>query len=318
MNEHVLVAVDGGASKTDAVALDLRGRVLARARGAASSPQNIGVAAAAAVVDSLVTEVLAGRRLLQAGIYLSGLDLPAEIAIFREAVAGFDWATAGDREPIIDNDMFALLRAGTEEPNAIAVVCGTGSNCVGVRADGEQVRFAALGVLSGDWGGGWQLGEQALWYAARAVDGRGEPTEFTTTIPRQLGLPDIASVIEALHFGRLPTSVLPTLAPLVFEASDRGDAIARGLVARQAEEIVAIAVAAIRRLDLQETPLPVVLGGGILAGGNEALIGDITTLLAQRAPVAHIELVRSRPILGAALLTLEAVGADPAALTWVE
>lgn len=315
--DAVLVAIDGGGSKTDAVAVDSDGRLLAHVRGPASSPQNLGVDAAVEVVDSLVTEVLAatGRPLLRAGIYLSGLDLPVEIATFENAVARLAWATAGGGlAPVIDNDMFALLRAGTEEPNAVAVVCGTGSNCVGVRADGEHARFPALGTISGDWGGGSQLGEQALWHAARAMDGRGGPTEFTTTVPEKLGLSDVQSVIEAIHFGRLPWSVFATLAPLVLEASDRGDAAANTIVDRQAEEVVAIAVAAITRLELLETPLPVVLGGGVLATGNRRLLSGITGRLSERAPLARVELVRSRPILGAALLTLESVGATADAL----
>lgn len=318
--EAVLVAIDGGGSKTDAVAIDSDGNLLAHLRGPASSPQNLGVDAAVRVVDSLVREVLeaAGRSLLRVGIYLSGLDLPVEIETFRNAIADCGWADSGSGyAPIIDNDMFALLRAGTEKANAVAVVCGTGSNCVGVRADGEHARFAALGTLSGDWGGGSQLGEQALWHAARAVDGRGGPTEFTLTVPAQLGLPDVQAVIEAVHFGRLPWSVFAALAPLVLEASDRGDAAAHLILDRQAEEIVAIAMAAMTRLELLDTPLPVVLGGGVLATGNARLLSGITERLAALAPQARVELVRSRPILGAALLTLESVGASASALATI-
>ncbi len=50
------------------------------------------------------------RPLASANIYLSGLDLPAEIAEFRAGIAGYAWADA-----IVDNDLFALLRAGTSE-----------------------------------------------------------------------------------------------------------------------------------------------------------------------------------------------------------
>ena len=76
----------------------------------------------------------------------------------------------------MDNDTFALLRAGTDSPDAIAVVCGAGINCVGRAADGRIARFPALGMLSGDWGGGQHLAALALWHAARAEDGRGPAT----------------------------------------------------------------------------------------------------------------------------------------------
>lgn len=314
----IVIAVDGGGSKTDGVALDLDGKVIARARRPGSSPHMIDLGPAVRVVDSLVTEVHAAaesRPILQTNVYLSGLDLPSEVPAFASALAGKPWATGvtGNRV-VVDNDIFALLRAGTRAPNAVAVVCGTGMNCIGVREDGVHARFAALGVISGDWGGGWSLGKQALWHAARAVDGRGGHTSLTTSVPAQLGLPDVESVIEAFHFGRLESSVFASLAPLVLQTSDSGDAVANCIVDRQAEEIVALAVAALNRLELLEQPVPVVLGGGVLATGNARLIAGIETGLAQRAPKARVELVRSRPILGAALLTLETVGGGPAAL----
>ncbi len=43
------------------------------------------------------------------------------------------------------------------------MVCGAGINCVGVREDGTTVRFAALGHISGDWGGGGHLWQEAMW-----------------------------------------------------------------------------------------------------------------------------------------------------------
>lgn len=314
----ILIAVDGGGSKTDAVALDLRGNVVARRRTSGSSPQILELGRSVDVVDSVIAEVLeaAGRRpLLQSNVYLSGLDLPAEIEAYVQAVEHRSWATGvtGNRA-VVDNDMFALLRAGTESANAVAVVCGTGINCVGVRDDGEHARFPSLGMISGDWGGGWFLGQEALWHAARAVDGRGRPTELTARIPAMFGLADVQSVVEAFHFGRLSSDRLSGLVPLIFAASDAGDAVAQEILDRQAHEIVALVIAAVERLDLVGDPVPVVLGGGVLAAGNTRLLSAIADELSVRAPQATVALVRSRPILGAALLVLESVGADRDAL----
>ena len=320
--DAIIIAVDGGGSKTDGVALGLDGTVVAQVRKPGSSPHMIDLAPSVRIVDELVSDLSAAagnRPILQTNVYLSGLDLPVELSAFAAASADRPWARGVNGSPaVIDNDMFALLRAGTKAPDAVAVVCGTGINCIGVRADGMHARFAALGVISGDWGGGWFLGEQALWHAARAVDGRGIPTSLATRVPAYLGLPDVASVIEAFHFGRLEQSVFPRLAPLVLEAADDGDSAARAILERQAEEVVAMAVAALTRLELLRQPVPVVLGGGVLATGNGCLTTGIETRLAERAPLAHVELVRSRPILGAALLALERVGASPAAFSTAE
>ncbi|NEN07342.1 N-acetylglucosamine kinase [Diaminobutyricibacter tongyongensis] len=316
--DGVVLAVDGGGSKTDAVALDLAGNVLASARAATSSPHIIGVDATIALIDGLANEIVeqtGGRPIVQSNIYLSGLDLPAEVEAFSRSISAFPWASGATGRPaIVENDLFALLRAGTNEADAVAVVCGTGINCVGVRADGAVVRYASLGMISGDWGGGWHLGEKALWHAARAVDGRGPATSLVEAVPETFGLADVQAVIEAMHFGRLPNAELSALSPVVFRAAREGDAIAGRLVDRQAEEIVVFAEATLRKLGLLDRPTPLVLGGGVIGARDERLLSGIERGLAARAPRAHIELVTAAPILGAGLLALEAVGAGREAL----
>jgi N-acetylglucosamine kinase-like BadF-type ATPase len=306
------IAVDGGGSKTDAVALELDGRVVAEARGTTSSPHIIGMHESAALVSGLIEHLLAQtgpRRVAAANLYVSGLDLPAEIEEFRSGIEGTAWAGA-----TVDNDLFALLRAGTGEQDAVAVVCGTGINCVGVTSDGRVVRYPSLGGISGDWGGGWHLGERALWHAARAVDGRGPETVFAEAVPAAFGLSSVQQVIEELHFDRIPSSELARLAPTVFACARDGDPIAVALVDRQSEEIATMAITTLRRLDLLDRPVPVVLGGGVIGGRDERLLGGVERLLAEHAPLARTELVTAAPILGAALLALEAAGAEPDAI----
>ncbi len=315
MTRRVLIAVDGGGSKTDAVALTQDGEVLARASGPSSSPQNLGLDAAVQVLDAVVREAIAaaGSQPEHVACYLSGLDLPEEIDAFTAAIARLDWARGTARPPIVDNDLFALLRVGTGEANAVAVVCGTGINAIGVREDGASVRFPALGSISGDWGGGGHLGPEALWHAARAEDGRGRETLLRTAVPEALGLPTVRAVTEALHFGRLPSAALASLPPVLFAAADAGDPIALSLLDRQVEEIIVMAVTALRRLELLQRSVPVVLGGGVIAAGNARLLSGIRSGLAKAAPLARPEVIMARPVVGASLLVLDHIGADAAA-----
>lgn len=307
----VLVAVDGGGSKTDAVALTRDGTLLGYARGGRSSPQLIGLEAAVAVIDDLVTRVAAGAPVDAAHLYLSGLDLPVEISALERAVADRPWARRGLHA---DNDLFALLRAGTGEPDAAAVVCGTGINALAVRADGKVARFAALGAISGDWGGGGSLGQCALWYAARAVDGRGAPTALAEAVPHALGVASIPQLIEDLHLGFLEEHVLASLAPLVLRLAREGDDIAVSLVDRLAREVATMAVAALRRLGLDDREVPVVLGGGVLTSGDRRLLDQTRALIGVEAPRAVPVVIDAAPIVGASRLVLEAAGATPEAV----
>ena len=84
---------------------------------------------------------------------------------------------------MVRNDTFAVLRAGTERTWGVAVVCGYGTNCSGVAPNGRTFRFPAFGDLSGDWGGGHDIGAAALWHAVRAEDGRGERDDAPNARP---------------------------------------------------------------------------------------------------------------------------------------
>ena len=74
------------------------------------------------------------------------------------------------------NDTFAVLRAGLDQPAGphwgVGVTVGAGINCVGVTPDGRTTRFLSLGPISGDWGGGGDLGQRG---APAGRPGRGRP-----------------------------------------------------------------------------------------------------------------------------------------------
>jgi N-acetylglucosamine kinase-like BadF-type ATPase len=307
----LVVGVDGGGSKTDAVALTLDGSVLGRASGPGASPHFVGVDRSLSIIDTAVRTALGGRDAAQVNVYLSGLDLDSEVEEYTIAASATRWASAST---VVGNDLWALLRTGTESPDAVAVVCGTGINAVGVRADGVTVRFPALGPISGDWGGGSGLGEEALWHAARAEDGRGPATLLHDVVLAGMHVPSVRELTEQLHSGERALPELSVLAPALFEAARAGDAVAGTIVDRQAAEVVAFARAALTRLDLLDSEVPVVLGGGVIRARDERLIAGIATGLAVDAPRARMLIVDHSPIVGAGLLALASAGATPAAL----
>lgn len=311
MIDGVIVGVDGGGSKTHAVALTLDGAVVGRGDGPGSSPHWVGVGGSIAIVDAAVREAIGSESVSQANVYLSGLDLDAEVATYASALSRTAWTSPST---VVANDLWALLRAGTQAPDAVAVICGTGINAIGVRADGATARFAALGPISGDWGGGSGLGEEALWHAARAEDGRGPQTLLRDAVLEGMGVDSIGTLVEQLHFGTRTVTELAVLSPAVFAAARQGDEVAGTVVDRQAAEVVAFARACLTRLGLTDRAVPVVLGGGVIRGGDERLMRGITEGLAADAPLAEIVHVIAPPIVGAGLLALESAGATHEAL----
>ncbi|WP_435604692.1 N-acetylglucosamine kinase [Streptomyces sp. bgisy130] len=328
------LAIDAGNSKTDVALVTTDGSILATARGGGFQPPVVGAERAVDMLAPLVASVLAEAGMVGAAgavgvarvagsggvvgaagpvdhlsAFLANADLPVEEARLTAEIARRGWAGT----VTVRNDTFALLRAGLPddgEPVGVAVVCGAGINCVGLGRDGATARFPAIGRISGDWGGGAQLADEALWCAARAEDGRGAPTELARALPAHFGLTTMRELIEALHLHEIPGHRRHELPPVLFAVATAGDRIARTLVTRQAEEIALLARVALDRLGLLDEPTPVILGGGILTARHPLLHNHLTQLLTQHAPQAIPQVVTAPPVLGAALDTLDRAGAQ--------
>jgi N-acetylglucosamine kinase-like BadF-type ATPase len=311
-----VLAIDGGNSKTDVCLISTEGQLLGYARGPGSNHQVVGVDAAfdvlARLVDQAATEAGIDTRstLAQhAAVYLAGADFPREVEMLLGRVSPAGWAA----EVSLDNDTFALLRAGSSSANRIAVVCGAGINCVGVSAAGQILRFPSVGAISGDWGGGSTLGTEALFLAVRAEDGRGEPTALREAIMKHFGTASVVDVTAALHFGEMPGSRIHELVPVLLRVATAGDGPARAVVERLAEEVFLLARAAYDRLKLRDQATDVVLGGSVLAARHPPLIEGVSRRLAAHAPRVNLLVVDDPPVVGAALLGLDALGASPVA-----
>jgi N-acetylglucosamine kinase-like BadF-type ATPase len=306
-----VLAIDAGNSKTDVAVIGADGSVLGTARGGGFQPPVVGVEVALRILAdtveraALAAEMTGPLRFAHVSACLANADLPVEERELAAELEARRWSSSVR----VYNDTFAVLRAGLDEPRGVAVVCGAGINCVGMLPDGRTARFPAIGRISGDWGGGSGLAEEALWFAARAEDGRGEPTALARTLPAHFGLDSMYALIEALHLGRIPSARKHELTPVLFATGAEGDPVARSLVHRLAEEVVALSTVALARLDLLGEQAPVLLGGSVLTARHPELDEHIGKLMAAKAPKAVIDVVTAPPVLGAALLGLDHTGA---------
>jgi N-acetylglucosamine kinase-like BadF-type ATPase len=305
-----VLAVDGGASKVDVALVDAEGNVHAMVRRRGRF--NFGLGSNGSL-DGLRRAIKAatGGGVAALGVYcLAGADIPIDDRRIAAEVEGQGWS----RKTVVRNDTFAVLRAGTDRRWGVAVVCGTGMNCAGIGPDGRSVRFPSFGELSGDraHGGGW-LGRSALGAAIRARDGRGPRSSLEELVPAYFGMSRPTAVMEAIYVGRLAHARLSEAAPLVLKAAAAGDGVAQQLIDEMEAEIVITANAAIRRLGLARRDVHVVLGGGVLRGADAELIARITTGIRKVAPAAHILRLEAPPVLGAALMGLDALRGGVAA-----
>ena len=228
----VVLAVDGGNSKTDVALVAEDGGVLGAVRGESVSHQAVGPERGMERLASLVAAVHAAAGMPGPALRGSRHLLPgrrghaARSTMARQALEDRGFAA----ETIVRNDALAALRAGTDRGWGVVVICGSGVNAAGVAPDGRAARLAALGPISGDWGGGMDVGWAGLAAAVRARDGRGPATRLARDVPRWFGLPTPAALTLALYRGRIDERRIGELSPLVFVAAGAGDVVARAIV----------------------------------------------------------------------------------------
>jgi N-acetylglucosamine kinase-like BadF-type ATPase len=317
-----VLAIDGGNSKSDLALVAADGALLAVARGP-------GMANAASLDVTLpMLTTLIGQAQQQAGLtghpvarHLSACVANADLPEEQEKLAAALRAQGWSETTAVLNDTFAVLRAGLAAcPDApgrprwgVGAVCGAGINCVGVAPDGRTTGFLALGSITGDWGGGNGLGRAALWWAMRAEDGRGPQTALAGAVAAHFGTGSVQEVAAGIHLGTIGKDSLRGLAPLVLELGGQGDEVAAALVRRQADEICAMVLTVMRRLDLTGLATPVVLGGGMLAARNPLLTARTIDSITAAAPRAAVRITDVPPVAGAALMGLDQLGAGPEA-----
>ncbi len=276
----------------DAVLLRKDGTVLAARRVASVDYEETGDPA---FLDSIERAVQAAcheagidpqcRPIADVGVYcLAGADLPVDDRRIGRGLRARGWT----ERDVLRNDTFAVLRAGTDRTWGVGVVCGSGTNCSGVSPEGRIFRFAAIGDISGDFGGAWDLGQEAVWFAIRAEDGRGEPSSLVRAVPAHFGVGRTRQVMEGLYLHKLDPMEIPRLAPVVFAEAKAGDAVARAIVDRQADEIAIMATVAIRKLRMTRFDSDVVLGGGVFRNGWEPFFTRIDERIHESTPAARI------------------------------
>jgi N-acetylglucosamine kinase-like BadF-type ATPase len=244
---------------------------------------------------------------------LAGADYPEDVRLLRRGIAALG-LTAGVE---IVNDTFGAMRAGSSRPWGVVLICGHGINAAGIAPDGRSWRFDSVGEYAGDWGGGGGISREALAAAVRGRDGRGPRTSLERLVPAYFGVSTPKALTRALYLGKADERRITRMAPIVFGAAGAGDAVARSIIDRLADELAAMASIVIRKLRLARLDPDVVLAGGVFRNTDAAFHDRLERGVLAAAPRARLVPCASPPVAGSALLGLDRLSAsrvtDPAA-----
>jgi N-acetylglucosamine kinase-like BadF-type ATPase len=299
-----ILAVDGGNSKADVALVAADGTLLAAVRGRTTSHQAVGLQEGLRRLTELVETAArragldpAARPIASLGVHaLAGADFGADV---RMLVRGLHETRLTERDVVV-NDCIGALWAGATDGYGIALVCGAGINAAAVAPDGRVARFDGIGDLSGDWGGGNAVAMAGLGAAVRARDRRGPRTELERTVPAHFGLTRPAALTRAMYDKRIREDRLGELSPVVFATARGGDAVARAIIDRLADELATMAIALATRLGIKRLPVDVVLAGGVFRADDPAFFERLDARIRPDLPAANLIRLDVPPVAGAA------------------
>lgn len=305
-----LLGIDGGATKTLAAVLDLETKALHLAHGGPSNQDAVGAKAAGEALIGAADKAieLAGitrEQLDGAVLAVAGTDTDA-VAKHVQSAGGEDW--------IVVNDVVGAWATATGAGPGVAVISGTGSNVFGVGADGRSWRAGGWGHLLGDEGSGYWLGVQSIKAALADREASGPPTALSDAAPEFFKLESVEALASYVYAKPLTKGEIAAFAIETAKLAEQGDAVARELFERGANELGAQIAAVIRQCGLADADndapdsFPVGLIGSAFKAGP-MFVEPLTRAIHGVASAARVDTVEMAPVGGSLLLAGRACGA---------
>lgn len=303
---ELILAIDGGGSRTRCLVIDRAGAVVGEATSGPSNhllvDRDIVTRSLTEAIETSLDAAGAKRRdvvCLSAG--LAGVDYDgAGVAEMSELLGGL-----GFQNLVINGDM-VIAHAGALGARAgVVALSGTGSCVLGIGVHGERVKVGGWGPIYGDEGSAYRIGEMSLRAAARAYDGRGPATALIQSLTDALGARDFNETVSRVYVAAMEPRQIAALSRVAYETAEAGDQVAREIFLKAGDELAESVMAAVRQLDLDQ---PLVSYQGSVLESCDLLRQRFVEQLQQTIKNVVVAPPESEPVIGAYLLGRKAVG----------
>lgn len=303
-----VIGVDGGGTKTLGAIADMDGNVIAQQEVGSTNHHSNPIEVVRGNLHTLISTLLNAAGAQPADVAciclgMAGVDRPED----RPLIEGIVGEALPQARCIPVNDGVIALVGGALKPFGVIVISGTGSIAFGLNEAGERARAGGWGHILGDEGSGYQIALRGLRAVCRAHDGRTGPTALREAMLGHLKLERPEQLLGWIKEIQGAKAEIATLSRLVFETSEKGDALATRILEEEAAELAEAARAVSEKL------FPGKQGGWeiIVAGGNlrksAHFFGMFQRAVAERLPGISVIQPRREPVEGAVLHALQSL-----------
>jgi N-acetylglucosamine kinase-like BadF-type ATPase len=287
------LGIYGSGSKSDFVLADKTGKIIKRAVLESANPNDVGIENCLQVLNKGILEVLNGLPLRNVSVF-----------------AGLSGGITGDNKNIIAEHLkrysFGAVENGSDGHNAVALGLGKRDGIAVImetgvmayaRCNGKLHRLGGFGYLFGDKGGAFSIGRDALNAALKEECGYQENSHLIELVKNKCG----GSVLGSLSsFYNESKRLVASYAPLVFEAFEKNDKLAEGIIIENMFSVAELIKAASSFLE-NKRDIPVVLCGNI-PSTQPVVLPMLENALREKPESYKVEIMKTPMVYGSLLL----------------
>jgi N-acetylglucosamine kinase-like BadF-type ATPase len=301
------LGIDQGGTKTAAIIIKADGTILGlgKSKGAYHISDGIDFAMASVSDAANTAARQAGIGIGDIGVIaagITGMDWPEDYSLLRSSLV----RTFGIGDVHVCNDSVIAMYSGTAKKYGMVLCAGTGLNVAVKSPSGEESVFGFY-IDDNDQGGS-SLGRRAIREVFNSEIGLCKPTKLTELF---LHSADVKTVHDLLHRYTVDDelrSKVKDMVPQIIEIANQGDPVAVGVIKKFAFDLSRYIYAGLKKYDMLNLDVDVVLSGSVLKGADNLLTKEIIREVGTFAPKSNIINSRLEPVVGAGLLALMQFG----------
>ncbi len=265
----IKLGVDGGGTKTEVIAINPKGEILAHHLAEGCNPSVVGNEAAEKILRNALADTLAeahravGAR--QETLPEAALLCMAGNREFWRSLAERLEADGIDRVEATD-DAAPVLELATLGRPGLVLHAGTGSFVAARDADGKPQFAGGLGWRLGDEGSAYDLGKRAAARTLLELQGWESSSRLGSAVQKALHEAEAGALSKRIYDSPTSNADLAALAPLVTQLADVNEAIALEILTASLGALAAQASRVHEKLFGRGATVPCGLSGPVLRG----------------------------------------------------
>lgn len=181
--------------------------------------------------------------------------------------------------------------------NKVAIISGTGSNCVGINDKNERAKAGGLDYILSDQGSGYSIGLLALQSAVEAEDGRAKPAELTNKIYEKLQVKTASELKNIVYQKSFTKKDYAKLALPVIKLASENDRLSIQILQQASYELFKHVKAVANKLELKGKECLILEAGSMFK--VKEIINPFEEMVHEYLPEATVELPKNPSFWGA-------------------